>query len=74
MNTIVKFYEAIDDSLLKFAVVVVQQELWRIGVPARIINVGCMMEYMDYTPRTLDEILAANTNEYEAKTNQEVLS
>ena len=37
-----------------------QQELWRIGVPARIINVGCMMEYMDYTPRTLDEILAAN--------------
>ena len=37
-----------------------QQELWRIGIPARIINVGCMMEYMDYTPRTLDEILAAN--------------
>ena len=51
-----------------------QRELWRIGIPARIINVGCMMEYMDYTPRTLDEILAANTNEYEAKTNQEVLS
>ncbi|MBQ4262193.1 MAG: metallophosphoesterase [Ruminococcus sp.] len=51
-----------------------QRELWRIGIPARIINVGCMMEYMDYTPRTLDEILAANTNEYETKTHQEVLS
>lgn len=24
---------------------------------ARIINVGCMMPYMDYTPRTLKEIL-----------------
>jgi hypothetical protein len=33
-----------------------------------------MMDYMDYTPRTLDEILAANTNEYETKTQQEVLS
>ena len=51
-----------------------QRELWRIGIPARIINVGCMMEYMDYTPRTLEELLAANTNEYETKTHQEVLS
>ena len=25
-----------------------------------MINVGCMMEYMKYTPRTLNEILAAN--------------
>lgn len=25
----------------------------------QIYNVGCMMPYMDYTPRTLDEILAA---------------
>lgn len=23
-------------------------------------NVGCMLEYMDFTPRTLDEIIAAN--------------
>ena len=37
-----------------------QRELWSRDIPARIINVGCMMEYMDYTPRTLDEILAAN--------------
>ena len=37
-----------------------QRELWSMDIPARIINVGCMMEYMDYTPRTLDEILAAN--------------
>jgi len=26
-----------------------------------IYNVGCMMPYMDYTPRTLDEILAAHS-------------
>ena len=29
------------------------------GNCGNIINVGCMMPYMDYTPRTLDEILAA---------------
>ena len=28
-------------------------------IPARLINVGCMMDYMDYAPRTLDELLAA---------------
>lgn len=27
--------------------------------PCRMFNVGAMMPYMDYTPRTLDEILAA---------------
>jgi len=27
--------------------------------PMRMYNVGCMMPYMDYTPRTLDEILLA---------------
>lgn len=27
---------------------------------AQIINVGCMMPYIDYTPRTLKELLAAN--------------
>ena len=27
------------------------------ALPMRIYNVGCMMPYMDYTPRTLDEIL-----------------
>ena len=36
-----------------------KQELVSIGIPARIINVGCMMKYMDYTPRTLEELLAA---------------
>ena len=25
--------------------------------PARAFNVGCMLDYMDYTPRTLKEIL-----------------
>ena len=38
-----------------------QRELWRIGIPARIINVGCMMAYIDYAPRTLEELLAANS-------------
>ena len=30
------------------------------GKPIRAINVGCMMAYMNYTPRTLDELLEAN--------------
>ena len=30
------------------------------GIPSRLINVGCMMAYMNYTPRTLDELLEAN--------------
>lgn len=37
-----------------------QQELWAMGIPSRLINVGCMMDYMDYTPRTLEELLATN--------------
>lgn len=30
------------------------------GIPSRLINVGCMMPYMKYTPRTLEEVLEAN--------------
>ena len=30
------------------------------GIPSRLINVGCMMAYMNYTPRTLDELLGVN--------------
>ena len=30
------------------------------GIPSRLINVGCMMAYMNYTPRTLDELLDVN--------------
>ena len=37
-----------------------KHELWASNIPCRLINVGCMMPYMDYMPRTLDEILAAN--------------
>ena len=37
-----------------------KKELWDMGVPCRAINVGCMMPYMGYTPRTLDELLEAN--------------
>lgn len=40
-------------------------------IPARIINVGCMMYYMDHAPRTLDELLAVR-NAKSPKTNQEV--
>ena len=28
--------------------------------PCNMFNVGAMLPYMDYTPRTLDEILTAN--------------
>ena len=48
-----------------------QQELLQMDIPARIINVGCMMDYMNYAPRTLDELLAARSDK-SAKTNQEV--
>ena len=30
--------------------------------PCNMYNVGCMMSYMNYTPRTFEEIIAANTN------------
>ena len=30
------------------------------GAMSQMYNVGCMLPYMDYTPRTLDEILEAN--------------
>lgn len=30
------------------------------GPKGNFINIGCMMPYMNYTPRTLEEILAAN--------------
>ena len=30
------------------------------GIPSRLINVGCIMAYMNYTPRTLDELLDVN--------------
>lgn len=31
--------------------------------PCNMYNVGCMIDYMNYTPRTLEEIIAANTQE-----------
>lgn len=37
-----------------------KKELWENEIPCRIINVGCMMDYMRYTPRTLDELLKEN--------------
>lgn len=36
------------------------QELY--SVPCQMFNVGAMMPWMEYTPRTLDEIIAANTH------------
>ena len=38
-----------------------KKELLDSGIPCNIINVGCMLDYMNYTPRTLDEILEANS-------------
>jgi len=37
-----------------------KQEQWNMGIPCKLINVGCMMPYMGYTPRTLDELLETN--------------
>lgn len=37
-----------------------KRECHALGLPCNMINVGCMMPYMNYTPRTLQEILAAN--------------
>ena len=37
-----------------------KQECWERKIPCNAVNVGCMMSYMNYTPRTLAEILAAN--------------
>lgn len=37
-----------------------KRELWEMEIPCNMINVGCMMDYMGYTPRTAKEILAAN--------------
>ena len=36
------------------------------GAPREnFINVGCMMPYMDYTPRTLDEIIEGDAKYHE---------
>ncbi len=38
-----------------------QKELQQLqDIPMRMFNVGCMMEYIDYTPRTLQEIVGGN--------------
>ena len=37
-----------------------KHEQWEMGIPSRLINVGCMMDYMRYSPRTLEELLSAN--------------
>ncbi len=35
-----------------------QKELKQLqAIPMRMYNVGCMMEYIDYTPRTIEEII-----------------
>ncbi len=38
-----------------------KREQWALGIPCRLINVGCMLDYMHYTPRTLTELLAAES-------------
>jgi calcineurin-like phosphoesterase family protein len=38
-------------------------------IPMRMYNVGCMMEWMDYTPRTLDEIIEGY-KQYKGKENK----
>ena len=38
-----------------------KKELRKKEIPTLMINVGCMMPYTDYTPRALEELLAAAT-------------
>lgn len=39
----------------------IQRELQQLqDIPMRMFNVGCMMEYIDYTPRTLQEIMGGD--------------
>ena len=44
-----------------------RQELRRMDISAQIINVGCMMDYMNYTPRTLEELLRADIEKQDRK-------
>lgn len=37
-----------------------QQKMRVLGIKCEMYNVGCMLDYMAYTPRTLEEILKAN--------------
>lgn len=37
-----------------------KHELWNEEIPCNMINVGAMITYMNYTPRTLEELLEAN--------------
>ena len=44
----------------------IQKELAQLqDIPMRMYNVGCMIPYMDYTPRTLEEILDVNEAVYD---------
>ena len=45
-----------------------QEELY--SIPCWMYNVGCMLPYMDYTPRTLDEIIAGY-NQWKGKKNEQ---
>ena len=40
-----------------------EDDEWIAGKPFMAMNVGCMKDYIDYTPRTLDEIMSAWQNE-----------
>jgi len=52
----------------------IQKELRQLqDIPMRMFNVGCMMEYMNYTPRTLEEIIELWNESYSIKNeNSEV--
>lgn len=55
-----------------------RKELRSMDIPCRMFNVGCMMKYMRYTPRTLDEILEANPepteDEFIAEVSERILN
>lgn len=54
----VHFYGHVHNSFEWHMMQRVQYEMRELyGKPSRMYNVGCMLPYMDYTPRTLEEIL-----------------
>ena len=59
--------------MLRLFFVSVNSGMGAMGIPSRLINVGCMMEYMRYTPRTLTELLDANIEpaEYDISSGKE---
>ena len=60
---------SVDESLKKLRELCIDENIkgFQIKNPPYAFNVGAMLDYMDFTPRTLDEILKANEVQKENK-------